>query len=254
MNPWNMDSAVVPVTGAASGIGLAVCKHLRAAGATPLLLDYNGESLAAAVREVFPEASETSNYGYVVDVRDSRAVDACFDAIRRDHGLATHAVANAGIANGAHILALTDEQWHQVMDVNLHGCMYFCRAAARHLVEGRRGAMVLTSSLAGLQAKEHRAAYASSKAAVTNLTRVLALDLGSSGVRVNAVAPGVIETPMQLTKPAAVRQAVCDATPLGRFGTADEIARTMLFLLSDLSSFITGEIIVVDGGMTAKYI
>ena len=122
----------------ASGIGLAICKRLRAEGAIPLLLDFNAQSLASAVREVYPEASADARYGYLLDVRDSKAVDACFADIRRDHGPVTHAVANAGIAQGASLLDITDEQWQQVMSVNLNGVMYFCRAAARQMSEGVR--------------------------------------------------------------------------------------------------------------------
>jgi 3-oxoacyl-[acyl-carrier protein] reductase len=254
MSLLNMESAVVPVTGAASGLGLAICMRLRAAGATPLLLDFNEQKLESAVRDVFPDAGSASRHGYVVDVSDSKAVDACFADIKRDHGPVTHAVANAGIVIPAHILEITDEQWHQVMNVNLHGAMYFCRAAARHLAEAKRGSMVLMASLAGLRAKESRVSYASSKAAVVNMTRSLALDLGSFGVRVNAVAPGFINTPMQQKNPAAQLQAKIDKVPLGRIGDSDEIAKVVLFLLSDLASYVTGETIVTDGGVMAKYV
>ena len=125
MNLLNLESAIVPVTGAASGIGLAVCKRLRAEGAAPLLLDFNEGRLDTAVREVFPDADSSSRYHYVLDVRDSNAIDACFSDIKRDHGMVTHAVANAGISNGAHILDITNDQWHQTMDVNLHGVHVF---------------------------------------------------------------------------------------------------------------------------------
>lgn len=248
-----MASAVVPVTGAASGIGLAICKRLRAEGATPLLLDFNEQRLDAAVREVYPDTDSASRYGYALDVRDSKAVDACFADIKRDHGLVTHAVANAGMASGAHILEITDEQWHQVMDVNLHGVMYFCRAAARHLAEAKRGSIVTMASIAGLMVKENRVAYTSSKAAVINMTRSMAVDLGAYGIRVNAVAPGVIDTPLQQDKPASVMQATRQKVPLERLGTADEIAKVVLFLLSDMASYITGETIVADGGLTIRY-
>jgi NAD(P)-dependent dehydrogenase (short-subunit alcohol dehydrogenase family) len=251
MNPWKMESAIVPVTGAASGIGLAVCKKLRSVGATPLLLDINAQKLEAAVREVYPDAGNTSRYGYPVDVSKSDGVDACFADIRRDYGLVTHAVANAGTGLAAHVLEITDEQWHRVMDVNLHGVMYFCRAAARQLTEGKRGAIVNMASIAGLMAKENRIAYASSKAAIINLTRALAIDLGGFGVRVNAVAPGVIDTPFQFSP--NFQQAVSERAPLKRAGTSDEIANVVLFLLSDMASYITGETVVVDGGLTTRY-
>ena len=132
MTSWNLESAVVPVTGAASGIGLAICKRLHAEGATPLLLDLDGDKLGVALREVYG-SGDASGRGYVLDVRDARAVDDCLARIRDEHGRVTHAVANAGRSLAANILDITDEQWHGVMDVNLHGVMYFCRAAARQL-------------------------------------------------------------------------------------------------------------------------
>ncbi|MBU3739803.1 MAG: SDR family oxidoreductase [Rhodoferax sp.] len=251
MSPWKLDSAVIPVTGAASGIGLAICRQLRVAGATPLLLDIDAQRLAAAAREVYADAASTKPLAYPLDVRDSGAVDACFAAMERDHGLVTHAVANAGRAVGGHVLDVTDEDWHGLMDINLHGVMYFCRAAARHLARRRSGAIVNMASIAGLVVKENRTAYAASKAAVINLTRALAVDLGGHGVRVNAVAPGIIDTPLQ-TNP-NFRQSVEGRAPLGRVGTAEEVASVVLFLLSDLSGYITGETIVVDGGLTARY-
>lgn len=254
MSLLNLESAIVPITGAASGIGLAICKRLRAAGATPLLLDFDKERLESAVREVFPNAADPSRYGYVIDVRDSKAVDECFANIKRDHGPVTHAVANAGISAGAHVLDITDEQWHRVIDVNLNGVMYVCRAAARHLVEAKQGAIVTMGSLAGLRAKKDRIAYTSSKAAVINMTRALALDLGRFGVRVNAVAPGFINTPMQQKTPPAELQRKIDKVPLGRIGDPDEIAKVVLFLLSDLASYVTGETVVTDGGVLAQYV
>ena len=249
----NLESAVVPVSGAASGIGLAICKRLRAAGATPLLLDMNADGLAGAAQEVFAGVDNTSRYTYVLDVSDSAAVDACFASIRRDHGVVTHAVANAGIVVPAHVLDITDAQWHRVMDVNLHGVMYFCRAAARQMAEARRGSIVSMASVAGLMAKESRMAYTSSKAAVINLTRALAIDLGRHGIRVNAVAPGMVETPMQQLTPPAAMAARIERVALGRLGTPDEIAKAALFLLSDMASYITGETLVADGGLTARY-
>jgi 3-oxoacyl-[acyl-carrier protein] reductase len=255
MNSWTLQSAIVPVSGAASGIGLAICKRLRAEGATPLLLDLDHSKLVAAVREVYPEVTggEASRLSYKLDVRDSKAVDACFDAIRTNHGPVTHAVANAGVTGAGHVLELSDAQWHQVIDVNLNGVFYFCRAAARQLAERKSGAIVATASIAGLSAKEARAAYASSKAAVVNMTRALAIDLGAFGVRVNGVAPGIIETPMQVGKSPEALDALRARVPLKRLGAADEVAKVVHFLLSEMASYVTGQTIVIDGGLTVRY-
>lgn len=255
MMTLNLQSAIVPVTGAASGIGLSICKRLRAEGATPLLLDFDKAKLQAAVQEVYGASeSDTPSVpkGYLLDVRSSSATNECLARIRHEHGGITHAVSNAGRAGAAHILEITDQQWHDILDVNLDGTLYFCRAAAQHLAKRNQGgAIVNLASIAGFGAKESRVAYNSSKAAVVNMTRALALDLGPLGIRVNAVAPGIIDTPMQQINGA--RPGVLERTALKRTGTADEIAKVVLFLLSDMASYVTGETIIADGGITSRY-
>ncbi|MDR6478854.1 NAD(P)-dependent dehydrogenase (short-subunit alcohol dehydrogenase family) [Burkholderia sp. OAS925] len=252
MSTWNMESAVVPVTGAASGIGLAVCERLRAEGATPLLLDWDEQKLHAAAEKLYHDSEGSARYCYLVDVRNSRAVDECFANIARTHGPATHAVAAAGIVNPADILSLTDESWQQVLDVNLNGAMYFCRAAARQLAEAKRGSIVNIASIGGLSARESRVSYVASKAAMINMTRAMAIDLGEFGVRVNAVAPGVIDTPIQ-NRNRGTFQNIAEGVALKRIGTPEEVANVTLFLLSDFASYVTGTTVVVDGGMTASY-
>lgn len=254
MMSLNLQSAVVPVTGAASGIGLAICKRLHAEGATPILLDIDELKLNAAVQEVYGTSSANDTgapKGYRLDVRDSQAVSDFFARIQADHGGITHAVSNAGRAGAAHILEITDQQWRDVLDVNLDGSLYFCRAAARLLAPKKAGAIVNLASIAGFGAKESRVAYNSSKAAVVNMTRALALDLGPLGIRVNAVAPGIIDTPMQQINGA--RPGILERTALKRSGTADEMAKVVLFLLSDMASYVTGETIIADGGITCRY-
>lgn len=253
MSAWNFHTAIVPVTGAASGIGLAISRRLREEGAMPLLLDVDSTRLSEAVRQVYGEDADISRLGYLVDVRSSEAVSNCFDRIYQDHGLINHVVSNAGISAIGHILDVDDEQWQRVIDINLSGAMYTCRAAARQLAKRGGGAIVNIASIAGFSAKRSRIAYASSKAGVINLTRALAMDMGEHGVRVNAVAPGLIETPIQKMNPKEYAMGVSARTALKRMGTTDEIANAVLFLLSDLASYISGHTLVVDGGLTATY-
>jgi NAD(P)-dependent dehydrogenase (short-subunit alcohol dehydrogenase family) len=252
MTVWNFENAVVAVTGAAAGIGYELCRSLRAAGATPLMLDRDEDKLHAAAAEIFKGSDKPSRYAYVVDVSDSAAVERTFAAMGRDHGPLTHAVANAGITMATNILDVADEDWHRVMGVNLHGVMYSCRAAARVMVPARSGSIVLLSSIAGFRAKESRIAYSSSKGAIINLTRALAIDLGRHGIRVNSVAPGVTETTQQFINPPEYREAQARRTALGRTGQPVEVANAIMFFLSDLSSYITGETLVVDGGLTVR--
>jgi len=253
MTAWSFESTLIPVTGGASGIGLAICRRLREEGATPLILDINAKSIEAALSQVYGDNADSHRYGYVVDVRDSNAVNSCFGRIHAEHGAITHLVANAGVNGPAHVLDITDEQWQRVIDVNLSGVMYVCRAAARHLVEQKGGAIVNVASISGLMAKPRRIAYTSSKAAVVNLTRALAMDLGEYGIRVNAVAPGVVLTPMQKMNAQDAVQALISRSALNRPGEVDEIANVVLFLLSGLASYVTGHTLTVDGGITANY-
>lgn len=252
MRGWNFHGAIVPVSGAAAGIGLALCHRLREEGATPLMLDRDRGKLDAAAAAVYGAGAGSQRFAYAVDVSDAKAVDGCFEAMEQDHGPITHAVANAGITMSTNILTVTDEDWKRILDVNLNGVMYFCRATARSMVKTKRGSIVLLSSVAGMSAKENRIAYSSSKGAIINLTRALSADLGGYGIRVNSVAPGVIETAQQFSNPTSYREAQAKRTMIGRTGQPEEVANAVMFLLSDLSSYVAATTLVVDGGLTAR--
>jgi NAD(P)-dependent dehydrogenase (short-subunit alcohol dehydrogenase family) len=252
MNLTGLEAAIVPVTGGASGIGLAICRKLRAAGAVPILVDVNADSLETAVAEVYAGEGSPGRFGYVVDVADSKAVDAFFTKLKEDHGPATHAVANAGIVRPVAANEQSDENWLSVINVNLNGAFFFCRGAGRQMVEGGRGAIVNMGSIGGMFAREGRSAYGASKAGVIQMTRTLALEYGPSNVRVNAIAPGLILTPIQAANAATVSE-TSSRSALKRMGTPEEIADIAVYLLSDQSSFVTGATVVADGGLSIRY-
>lgn len=252
----NLENAIVPVTGGASGIGLAICRQLRSEGARPLPIDLDPSHLKTVLGELYP-GEDSSRYGYVVDVCDSSAVNAAFDQILRDHGPVTHTVANAGIVWRGNILDMPEDTWKRVLDVNVNGALHTCRAAARQMSETGKGAILVMASIAGVLSKRERAAYATSKAALIQMTRAMALDLASHNIRVNCVAPGLVKTPIQAAQAALVGQggvqALVERAAIKRLAEPSEIANVALFLLSDLASYMTGETVVVDGGLSIHY-
>ncbi len=234
------------VTGAASGIGAAIARQLIEAGASVLLTDLNdaaGSALAA-------ELGERARYRHC-DVTRLEDVDAaCTDAVAA-FGKLTILVNNAGLGSLGECSTLPLDEWHKVIDVNLHGVFHGCRVGVPHLKAAGGGSIINTASLSGVRADHGFAAYNAAKAAVINLTRTLALDHGKEGIRANAICPGWIDTPLtegtKLFEPIA--EAWRQAIPLGRAGTAEEVANLAVFLASPLASYITGAAMLVDGGL-----
>lgn len=236
------------ITGGASGIGLASARAFLAEGARVVLLDRNAEALTAA-------AAETGAPTFPADVADMESVQTAVDAAVTALGGLDIVVNAAGISRWASFEDTTPALWREVMAVNLDGPFHVCRAALPHLrqASGDR-AVVNLASAAGLMPRPNYTAYGSSKGAVVMFTRTLALDLAKQGIRVNAVCPGAILTPM-VTEPleAAPDRAAAEATylaryALGRFGTAEEVAKLVLFLASAEASYVTGAAYTVDGG------
>ncbi len=240
-------SRIILVTGAASGIGLATAQYLSATAQKMILVDQNATALQMAAAQI---ACET-----VIGIGD--VSDATFWAGLPLTGL-THAVLNAGIAEAAAITEMSFAQWRRVMAVNLDGAFLGLQACLRAMIDG--GAIVLTSSASGTKAEIGTAAYGASKAGLMQLVRVAAKEVASRRIRVNAIAPAGVETPMwsdqdffkdqtaSLGSEAAAYAAMSAATPLGRFAKADEIAKHITFLLSDDAAIITGTTLIADGG------
>ena len=240
-----MNAKICLVTGAASGIGLATAKRLLADGATVVALDLaRGERLPGGI-EFRP-----------LDVADPGAVTVCLAGIIGDHGHVDVLVNAAGIARtwGAP-LDLSLEDWDRVMGVNFRGTLLMARAVLPSMQARGRGAIVNVGSTFGLLARRHAGPYSVSKAAVIHLTRSLAIDLGDTGVRVNCVCPGLIDTPMTAylqDEANRARQAADYALhAMNRIGKPEEVASVIAFLASDAASFMTGEAVAVDGGYTA---
>jgi 3-oxoacyl-[acyl-carrier protein] reductase len=247
---------VALITGAASGIGQALAVAYARTGTHVAGGYFAGDphDPQDTCRQV--EAAGGQCLMLPADVTDGASLDALAAAAVQRFGRLDYAVANAGLLRRAPLLEMTDEAWHAMLDVDLTGVMRTFRSAVRHMNEG--GALVAISSIAGgVYGWQDHSHYAAAKAGVPGLCRSLAVELAGRGIRCNAVIPGLIETPQSLDAknslgPEGLAQAA-RAIPLGRVGKASEVAELVRFLTSDLASYITGQSIIVDGGLTVRW-
>jgi NAD(P)-dependent dehydrogenase (short-subunit alcohol dehydrogenase family) len=240
---------VALVTGAGRGIGLAIARRFLEEGWCVALLDIQDELLGHAMAEL---AQPDRTLSLHCDVSDAPAVT---DAIRRAaarFGRLDALVNNAGIAVFKPLLETTPEEWNRVLAVNLTGPFLATLAAAPIMAEGGGGAIVNITSISGLRASTLRVAYGTSKAALAHLTKQQAVELGALGIRVNAVAPGPVDTAMaKAVHTPEIRKDYHDTIPLNRYGLETELAETIVFLCGDRASYITGQVVAVDGGFEA---
>jgi NAD(P)-dependent dehydrogenase (short-subunit alcohol dehydrogenase family) len=240
---------VALVTGAARGIGLATAKRFLAEGWRVALLDIAGEELGRAV-EGLAKGDET--LALICDVSDSKAVTAAIQQVAARFGRLDALVNNAGVAAFASILETSEEDWSRILAVNLTGPFLCTKAAAPLMREHGGGAVVNITSISAVRASTLRSAYGTSKAGLAHLTKQLAVELASLGIRVNAVAPGPVETAMaKAVHTPEIRADYHDAIPLNRYGLEEELAEAIFFLSSDRASYITGQVLAVDGGFDA---
>ncbi|WP_068115778.1 SDR family NAD(P)-dependent oxidoreductase [Tropicimonas marinistellae] len=235
-----MPQRIAIVTGAARGIGLATARLLVSQGAGVALVDRDAEELA--------KVAENLGLALPYDVSVPDQVEQMVDDTLKHFGRIDTLVNNAGVADFAPIEGTTFERWRRVMETNLDG-VFLCSQAATPALRASKGSIVNIASISGLRASTLRVAYGTSKAAVMHLTQQQASELGEYGIRVNCVCPGPVRTKLAMAVHSQeIIDAYHDAIPLNRYGTEDEIARVIAFLTSDDASYVTGQIISVDGG------
>jgi 3-oxoacyl-[acyl-carrier protein] reductase len=240
----------VLITGSARGIGFEIARQFAMEGAVLSLLDFNNENLDKASHEL--QQITKNVYSYEADVADNASVKhAVADAERRQP--IDILINNAGIASETPFLEIEEEEWKKILDINLTGMFYVAQAVCRHMASRKKGVVINMGSKNGLDGEFGYAHYNASKAGVIMLTKTMALELAHLGIRVNAVCPGYIQTPMskEIDPAEFTENFVKQYIPINRPGQVEEIAPVFLFLASEESSFITGQVIIADGGQLA---
>ncbi|MGB8002952.1 MAG: 3-oxoacyl-[acyl-carrier-protein] reductase [Gaiellaceae bacterium] len=235
----SLEGKTALVTGGSRGIGRAIALELARAGAEVTLSYRSGKEEAEQV------ASEAGGRAVAADVSDAEQAKALVEAA----GELDILVNNAGVTRDGLLARMSDEDWRVVIETNLSGTFHTCRAAARGMMKRRSGAIVNVSSIVGVHGNPGQTNYSASKAGIIGFTKALARELGNRGVRANVVAPGYVDTRLTQVIADEMKELMLGNTPLGRFGQPEDVAGAVRFLCSDAASFITGEVLLVDGGL-----
>jgi 3-oxoacyl-[acyl-carrier protein] reductase len=232
------------VTGSTRGIGRAIAETLAGAGARVAVVGRDAGRAEEVARAIGHDAA-----GFACDVTDVASVTALIENVEKAFGQIDILVNNAGLTRDNILFRLKDEDWDTVLDANLRGAFFAIRAASRGMMKRRWGRIINIASVVGIIGNKGQANYAASKAGLIGLTKTVAKELASRNILINAVAPGFIETDMTAAMTPEARETLSGQIPLERLGTPNDVAATVAFLASDFASYITGQVLVVDGGL-----
>ncbi len=244
----DLTDQVAVVTGAARGLGQTISRDLAASGAIVACIDVNEQLLNDSVRCLQQAGGRV--HAFPCDVTSSEGVTEVVQAIAKQFGRLDILVNNAGVTRDNLIMRMKDEEWDLVLGVNLRGTFLFTRAASKYMSKGKRGRIINIASVSGMMGNPGQVNYSASKAGVIGLTRTVSRELSKRNITVNAVAPGFIATDMAAKLGEEMLEQIKAETPLGRLGSPQDVADAVLFLASEAASFITGHVLVVDGGLT----
>ena len=244
-----LSNQIAVVTGGARGIGRAICLSLADQGATVIAADLNAEGLAETIKEAESRQLTGQIVARSLNVTDESAVEGFVELVVEEFGKIDILVNNAGITRDGLMMNMEDEQWDAVINVNLRSVFLLTRAISRHMVRARYGRIINLASVAGMMGNAGQANYAASKAGVIGFTKTVAKELGRRNITANAVAPGFIDTDMTRVLPDKVKEDVKQIIACRKMGTPEDIAAAVTYLASPSAGYVTGHVLVVDGGL-----